>query len=119
MNKIVAVIPSILVLSLPTLAQSGASSASRPHCSVKKGSAEVPYPDSLRGSGIQGTVVLEAIIDEKGCTNNVRFVRKLHPKLDEVAKGAVDSWKLKRATKDGKPFRVIVPIKVIFKDPGK
>jgi|ERR1700674_588733 len=119
MNKIFAVILGILVLSVPILAQSGPSSASPPHCSVEKGSAELPYPDSLRGSGIQGTVVLEAIIDEKGCTNNVRVVRKLHPILDDIAKGTVDSWKFKPATKDGKPVRVIVPIKVIFKDPGK
>src|SRR5260370_40578905 len=99
MNKAVAVILGALLVSLPVLAQSGPSSTKPRHCSVEKGSAELPYPDSLTGSGMQGTVVLEAIISENGCTHNVRVVRKLHPKLDQIAKRTVNSWRFKPAIK--------------------
>ena len=119
MNKAVAVFLGALLVSLPVLAQSGPSSTKPRHCSVEKGSAELPYPDSLKGSGIQGTVGLEAIISENGCTNNVRVVRKLHPKLDQIAKQTVNSWKFKPAIKDGKPVMVMVQIQVMFKDTGK
>jgi TonB family protein len=86
------------------------------HCSVEKGSAEPRYPDSLKGSGIQGTVLLQAVIGENGCTVDVRVVRKLHPELDKIAKQLVNSWKFQPATKGGKPVKVLVQIEVSFKE---
>jgi TonB family protein len=61
-------------------------------------------------------VLVEAIIGEDGCTHGVRVVRKLHPKLDQLAKDTVDSWKFSPATKDGRPVMVKVRIEVGFKD---
>jgi TonB family protein len=119
MNKAVALILGAVLASLPVLTQSNPSSTKPRHCSVKRGSAEPQYPDSLKGSGIQGTVVLEAIVSENGCVHSVRVVRKLHPKLDENAKQTVSSWKSTPATKDGKPVMAKVQIQVEFKDTGK
>jgi len=119
MKKTVVIILGTVLGALPIIAQSDRSSTKPRHCSVEGASKELPYPDSMKGSGIQGTVLLEAIVSQSGCTDNVKVIRKVSPELDEIAKAAVDSWKLKPAIKDGKPVKVIVQIEVSFRDPGK
>lgn len=119
MKKTVAVVLCTLLGSLQVLAQSTPPDKKPHHCSVEKSNNELRYPDSLRGSGIQGTVGLEAVVDQGGCASGVRVVRKLHPELDKIAKDAVNSWKFHPAMKDGKLVIVKVPIEVSFKDPGK
>lgn len=114
----------IAALSLFSFPQSiPSSSPTRSgHCSVEKGDGGLepyPYPDSLKGTGIEGTVLVEATIDKKGCSHDVKVVRKLHPELDELAKQEVNSWKFSPATKDGKPITAVVQIQVRFKDPSK
>src|SRR5438105_15029929 len=107
----------VLICSLlPCLAQSPSTPKPR-HCSKPK--TIVQYPDELRGSGIEGTVVIRAVIDEKGCPHNITVVKKLNPKLDKLAKEQVNSWEFTPATKDGKPVRVLLDLEVNFKDPGK
>ena len=98
----------------PMIAQSPAEKPQ--HCSLQKHEPAPPYPDSLKGSGIQGTVLVQAIISQKGCAESLHVVQKLNPQLDELAKQAVNSWKFTPATKDGKPVAVIVQIAVEFKD---
>ena len=110
--------PFILAIALLILpAQAGNNPAPMPipgRCSVEKGSIELRYPDFLKGTGIQGTVVLQAIIREDGCATDVTVVRKLHPELDKLAKETVSSWRFKTAMKDGRPVRVLVRIEVTF-----
>ena len=86
------------------------------HCSIERGA--VTYPDSLKGSGIQGSVLLEVIVSSEGCTEDVKVIRKLHPVLDKLAIEAVRSWKFTPATKDGHSVAVIVQLSVNFRDPG-
>jgi protein TonB len=88
------------------------------HCSIQK-SGSPTYPDSLKGSGIQGTVIVEAVINEKGCTESLHIVQKLNPQLDELARQSVNSWKFTPATKDGRPVAVMVRIPVEFKENSK
>jgi len=109
---------SVVVLaSSHIVAQSNPSSLKPSHCSVEqKSNAALPYPDSLKGSGVQGAVLIGAIIGENGCTQSVWVARKLHPTLDRIAKQTVNSWKFSPATKDGKPVKVMVQITVDFKD---
>ena len=113
-KKPVQIVLSATLLWTSVVAQSPAEKPQ--HCSVQKHEPAPPYPESLKGSGIQGTVVVQAIIDQKGCAESVRVVQKLNPQLDELAKQAVNSWKFTPATKDGKPVAVIVQIAVEFKD---
>ena|ERR1700690_3235072 len=119
MKKVAIASLIIVVLASSSGAQRNTSSTTPRHCSVEKGSKELPYPDSLRGSGIQGTVLIEAVIGVGGCASSVEVVRKLNPELDRLAKEAADSWKFKAATKDGKPVIIKVQIAFDFKDPGK
>jgi TonB family protein len=118
MSQLITSVAILVVLlgSPSVFGQSQTSDVKPRHCSVEKYSRDLPYPDSLKGSGIQGIVLVEAIIGEDGCTRSVGVVRKLHPKLDQVAKDTVDSWKFLPAKKDGKPVAVKIQIEVNFKD---
>jgi outer membrane biosynthesis protein TonB len=107
MSKILAIMLSIAILASPSAAaQSNPSSLKPSHCSIGKGLPQLP--DFLKGSGVQGTIVIGAIIGVNGCTQSVWVTRKLDPKLDEFAKQTVNSWKFSPATKDGKPVNVMV-----------
>jgi periplasmic protein TonB len=116
MKKPLVIILSVAALASSSLvAQSNPSSLKPRHCSIDGKSSVAPQlPDSLKGSGVQGTVLIGAAIGENGCTQSVWVVRKLHPKLDEFAKQTVDSWKFSPATKDGKPVTVMVQIEIKF-----
>ncbi len=72
----------------------------------------------MKGSGIQGTVGLEAVVNEKGCTETLKVVEKLNPTFDQLAEQMVASWRFKPAMKVSRPVRVKVQIPVEFKDPG-
>ena len=116
MEKIILA-TALVLAGCHAMAQSG-SKAKLPHCSDDPRGKPPQYPDSLRGSGIHGTVILQAVVSEKGCTQSVVIVQKLDPALDELAKEMVNSWKFKPAAKDGKPVMVNVQIPVDFNDPG-
>jgi TonB family protein len=110
----IAILGLSILLSQHSFAQSVPDRAA--HCSIEKGNAEAQYPASLKGSGIQGTVVVDVVIGTNGCTENVTVVRKLQPELDKIAKQTVSSWKFHPAMKDGHPVKVLVQIRVAFKD---
>ncbi len=113
MNRSLRIVLSVVLASIPVGAQSPAEKSQ--HCSVQK-SGPPQYPDSLKGSGIQGTVIVEAVINGKGCAESVHVVKKLNPQLDEIAKQSVSSWKFTPATKEGRPVAVMVRIPIEFKD---
>jgi len=104
---------ALAVLGLP--AQAGQTpTPTAPHCSVNTRGAEPHYPDSLKGSGIQGTVVVQATIGTDGCASNITVVEKLNPELDKIAEQHVSSWKFQPAMKKGKPVKVLVRVEVAF-----
>lgn len=112
MGKILVIMLSIAILeSSSIVAQSNPSPLNPSHCSMERAPQ---LPDSLKGRGVQGTVLIGAIIGVNGCTQSVWVARKLDPKLDEFAKQTVDSWKFSPATKDGKPVKVVAQIEIKF-----
>ncbi|HWM90193.1 MAG TPA: TonB family protein [Thermoanaerobaculia bacterium] len=72
-------------------------------------------PDYPRGVKQQGTVVVEAIIDEQGCIPNLRVCKSLHPTLDLSTLEAVRRWVFRPAELDGKPVKVYYTLTVHFK----
>ncbi len=116
MRELLTIVGLSVLLSQSSVAQSAPVFSPAKHCSVEKGNAESPYPDSLKGSGVQGIVLIEAVIGEDGCAENVRVVRKLHPVLDKIAKQLVNSWKFQPALKGGNPVKVLVRLEVSFTD---
>jgi len=55
------------------------------------------YPDEARKANVEGTVLLEASINEKGDPEDIRILRAVHPALDKAAYDALKEWKFESA----------------------
>jgi len=71
------------------------------------------YPEAARNRGIQGTVVVQALIGKDGRVKETKVVRSV-PELDEAAETAVRQWTFKPAKSYGKPVAVWVAVPVKF-----
>ncbi|MBW8876226.1 MAG: energy transducer TonB [Acidobacteria bacterium] len=71
------------------------------------------YPPEARKAGMQGTVIVEAIIDQEGCARRSRVLKGV-PSLDGAALAAVQSWTFQPATRDGKIVAVYYVLSVAF-----
>ena len=81
------------------------------------------YTRKALAAKIQGTVLMECIIQSDGTVrNDVKVVRSLDTKygLDDEAVKAARQWTFKPGMKDGKPVPVRVTIEIAFttKKPG-
>lgn len=75
------------------------------------------YPQAYRDSGIQGVVVLEVNITDKGFVEDVRVLKSLLSSeggLDQTAADAVKRWSFKPALKNNKPVAATVNIPIPF-----
>jgi protein TonB len=71
------------------------------------------YPQLARGRGHEGTVLVEAVVDERGVPTGVRIKESSgHSLLDEAAVAAVKKWRFLPARSGGKAVaaRVVAPI---------
>ena len=74
------------------------------------------YPDYARKNGIQGRVLVEFIIDEKGHVGDVRVVRGADPGLDAEAVRVIEAspdWK--PGIVSGKPVKSSMSVYVEFR----
>ncbi len=72
------------------------------------------YTEIARKARIQGTVIVQAVIDKHGDVTNVKLIKGLPMGLNEAAVGAVQQWKFKPATLRGKPVDVYYNLTVTF-----
>jgi periplasmic protein TonB len=76
---------------------------------------ELPtYPERARKLNIQGFVVLEAEIDERGAITALRVRDSLEPTLDQTALASVKRWKFQPATLAGRPMPSTRLIRIRF-----
>lgn len=83
---------------------------------------ELPdYSAFARSHDVQGTVVVEALVDEQGRVFAADVVQSVHEELDLAVVAAVSDWKFEPATVDGEPVMKVVRIPVNFElvDPLK
>jgi TonB family protein len=73
------------------------------------------YSAEGRVNHIQGTVILELAITEKGRPVGIRVLSPLGFGLDEIAQAAVEKWEFSPGMKDGKPVKILVTIEVNFR----
>jgi TonB family protein len=71
------------------------------------------YPPEAQGSGVQGVVILEAVIDPTGRVSNTRVIRSI-PMLDQAAIDAVRQWEYTPTLLNGTPVPVIMTVTVNF-----
>jgi protein TonB len=72
------------------------------------------YPDDLRSRGIQGNVVLRAVISLKGNVLSLTSVSSPDPQLTEAAMKAVREWRYQPALLNGEPVETGTTIEVNF-----
>jgi periplasmic protein TonB len=72
------------------------------------------YPSIARSAGIQGDVILEAIIDTSGTVRDVRVLRSVHL-LDQAAIDAVKQWRYKPTLLNGVPVPIVMTVTVSFR----
>jgi TonB family protein len=72
-------------------------------------------PEAMRAS-VEGTVVLEAVIDTDGKATKIAVKKSLDAVygLDRKAEEALAGWRFKPGTKDGKPVPVHVTVDMTF-----
>ena len=63
---------------------------------------------------LQGTVIVQAVIDETGRVLDVRVVKPLPLGLDRATADAVAQWRFTPATLNGRPLKVIYTLTVNF-----
>ncbi len=71
------------------------------------------YPDSARAKGIQGTVIVQALVGRDGRVRDTRITASV-PDLDEAAIAAVRQWRFEPARAKGEAVAVWVAVPVRF-----
>jgi protein TonB len=84
-------------------------------------SSRVPpgYPELARQAGVQGKVLLQAVIREDGTVGDITVLESSAARLgfDEAAVKAVSRWRYKPGLQDGKPVDAHFTILVDFSPP--
>jgi TonB family protein len=77
--------------------------------------ADPPYTGAARGQKIQGTVMLQIIVDTSGLPQNVEVIKPLGYGLDRNAVETVRQYRFKPGMKDGKPVAVYMTVAINFR----
>jgi protein TonB len=85
------------------------------HAPVLVRRVEPIYPEAARKARLEGDVVLEAIITSTGEIEEVRIVKSEGPFLDASARDAVERWKYRPATLNGRAVRVLLTVTIRFR----
>lgn len=71
------------------------------------------YPSVAQSARVEGTVILEAIIDAEGVVQNVKVLKSV-PLLDRAAIEAVQQWRYRPTRLNGVAIPVIMSVTVTF-----
>lgn len=72
------------------------------------------YPEIAKATKVEGLVILEAVISERGNVERVRVLRS-HPLLDAAAVEAVKGWRYTPTLLNNVPVSVLITITMNFK----
>lgn len=96
-----------------TLYHSGVNGVGMPTCSFHPDPA---YTSLARAKGLNGVVVMQALISSDGRIQQIQLIRMLGYGIDEQAYNTVKAWKCKPAKdRQGNPVAVTIPIEVTFR----
>ena len=71
------------------------------------------YPEDAKAAGVQGVVIIEAVIGTDGKVVEVKALRPV-PMLDDAALDAVRQWEYTPTLLNGEPVSVIMTVTVNF-----
>ena len=72
------------------------------------------YPEQLVKRGVEGTVLLESVINTIGCVTTCRVVRSVDFSLNYAAVHAVSNWRFTPTKLNGREVQVIMTVTVNF-----
>jgi protein TonB len=73
------------------------------------------YPYEMRDKGMEGTVVVEFLVDEAGSAYNPSVLSTTARGFEEAALRAVARWKFEPGLKDGRRVRFRMSVPVVFR----
>lgn len=76
------------------------------------------YPAIAQQAGIEGIVIIEAIIGTDGAVESARILRPV-PLLDQAALDAVTQWRYTPTLLNGQPVKVVMTVTVTFNLTGQ
>jgi protein TonB len=76
---------------------------------------KINYPDVARQAGIEGKVIIQFVVNEKGEVENPRVIRGIGGGCDEEAIRVIKQAKFKPGKQRGQPVRVQYSLPVFFK----
>ncbi len=76
---------------------------------------EPEYSTEARNNGIQGTVMLEIVVSEKGRATDITVISPMGFGLDEMARAAIEKWEFVPGKKDGHPVKILATVEVNFR----
>jgi TonB family protein len=79
---------------------------------------EPEYSPEANNAGLQGTVLLELVVNEQGLPTEITLLSPMGFGLDERAVAAIEKWRFHPGSKDGKPVKVRAQIEVNFRLSG-
>lgn len=82
-------------------------------------SVEPEYTQQARSAGIQGTVVFDLVVDERGKPRDITIVSPLGFGLDEAAQKAIERWEFEPGTKNGSPVKIAATAEVNYRLLGR
>jgi protein TonB len=71
------------------------------------------YPEIARAARVEGTIIMEAVLDTNGRVTQLRVLRSV-PMLDQAALDAVSKWRYSPSLYGGHPVSVLMTITVRF-----
>jgi len=82
-----------------------------------RATAQVPplYPSEMKRQGIEGSVLVEFIVDETGHVTNPHVVKTSDPAFDEATLRAVANWRFEPGRKNNHTVRFRMALPVDFK----
>ena len=104
-----------LVLSAAILVAVGSRALAQPMPAELEKYQEPVYPEQILKAQLQGNVNLVARIDKEGKVQNLLPLAASFQPLIEPAIAAVEKWRFKPATRDGKPVDIAANIGVRFR----
>ena len=80
--------------------------------------ADPEFSPEARANHIQGTVVLQLVVNEKGRAVDISVISPLGFGLDEPAQAAVATWEFVPGMKGGVPVKILATVEVNFRFEG-
>ena len=78
---------------------------------------EPKYSPEARADHVQGTVVFQVVVNEKGRLTDISVISPLGFGLDEQALAGIEKWEFAPGMKNGKPVKILATIEVNFRFP--